>query len=246
MALATTTLNAAVGASASTVVLASGTNVTAIGMWLYLDREAMKVTALPNAAGVVAVQRGVGGTAALPHASGLTVYIGTADQFYLQDPEGTPPTVPAVTPWINLLTGAIWTVSSGAWIVSTAASGGTGTGLQVFQTSPSLTTPTIGAASFSSLTATATAAAIRPDTTTAHTMLVQGYDVNGTAYKTFITVTNGDTPDCTIAAPSGGTLVVQPSTYKSSDGTAGAAGGTFTSITSITVKDGIVTDIQGT
>jgi hypothetical protein len=38
--------------------------------------------------------------------------------------------------------------------------------------------------------------AIQTDTTTAHTAVIQAYDVDGTAYKTFITLTNGDTPTC--------------------------------------------------
>lgn len=87
---------------------------------------------------------------------------------------------------------------------------------------------------------------LKPDTTTAHTALLQAYDVDGTAYKTFATLTNGNTPSLSIAAPAGGSVTVQPTTYKSSDGTSGAAGGTFTALTSITVKDGIVTAIAGT
>lgn len=46
-------------------------------------------------------------------------------------------------------------------------------------------------------------------------------------------------PDLTLTS-------LQADTYKSSDGTSGAVGGTFTALTSITVKDGIVTAISGT
>ncbi len=63
--------------------------------------------------------------------------------------------------------------------------------------------------------------AVQADTTTAHTALLQAYDVDGTAYKTFGTLTNGNTPDFTIAAPAGGTITLQPTTYKSSDGSTG-------------------------
>ncbi len=87
--------------------------------------------------------------------------------------------------------------------------------------------------------------AVRPDTTTAHTALLQAYDVNGTAYKTFATLTNGDTPDLTVAPPSGGTVTVQASTFKSSDGTSGASVGPLTVITGITVKNGLVTALTG-
>lgn len=54
----------------------------------------------------------------------------------------------------------------------------------------------------------ATGKAIQPDTTTAHTVLFKAYDVDGTAYKTFATLTNGNTPDLNIAAPSGGTIEI--------------------------------------
>lgn len=50
--------------------------------------------------------------------------------------------------------------------------------------------------------------AIKTDTTTAHTLLIQAYDVDGTVYKTFATLTNGNTPSLSIAAPSGGTVAI--------------------------------------
>lgn len=87
--------------------------------------------------------------------------------------------------------------------------------------------------------------ALKPDTSTGHTALLQAYDVDGTAYKTFATLTNGNTPDFTIAPPSGGTVTLQASTYKSSDGTSGATAGPFTIITGITVKNGLVTALTG-
>jgi len=64
--------------------------------------------------------------------------------------------------------------------------------------------------------------ALQSDTTTAHTALLQAYDVDGTAYKTFGTLTNGNTPDFSIVPPSGGTITLQATTYKSSDGSTGA------------------------
>lgn len=48
--------------------------------------------------------------------------------------------------------------------------------------------------------------AFKTDTTDAHTGLIQAYDVDGTAYKTFGTLTNGNTPSFALAAPSGGSL----------------------------------------
>ncbi len=53
---------------------------------------------------------------------------------------------------------------------------------------------------------------LRTDTTTAHTAMVQAYDVNGTTYRTFATLTNGDVPSFTVSQPSGGILAVIPPT----------------------------------
>lgn len=79
------------------------------------------------------------------------------------------------------------------------------------------TTPKPGA--FTTLTATSTVSlqgditiangkAIETDTTTAHTALFKAYDVDGAAYKTFATLTNGNTPSFAIAAPSGGSVTI--------------------------------------
>lgn len=48
--------------------------------------------------------------------------------------------------------------------------------------------------------------ALQTDTTTAHTLLCQAYDVDGAAYKTFCTATNGNTPSWDWSAPAGGSL----------------------------------------
>lgn len=71
---------------------------------------------------------------------------------------------------------------------------------------------------------------VKTDTTTAHTLKIQGYDVNGTAYVDFITITNGDTPTMDLAAgttiggqapplftPAGGTAL-EPLYYDNNDG----------------------------
>lgn len=69
---------------------------------------------------------------------------------------------------------------------------------------------------------------IKTDTTTAHTATLQAYDVNGAAYKDFLTLTNGDTPSMAIAAPSGGTVSIDGSVI---GGTTPLAG-TFTTLAS--------------
>ncbi len=61
-----------------------------------------------------------------------------------------------------------------------------------------------------------TAKAIKTDTTNAHTMLMQVYDVDGAAYVTFLTATNANTPTVVLAAPSGGTLTINGAAFGAS------------------------------
>lgn len=56
--------------------------------------------------------------------------------------------------------------------------------------------------------------AIEPDTTDAHTFKILGYDVDGTAYKTFCTITNGNTPDLNCSTPAGATFTLNASTLQ--------------------------------
>lgn len=50
--------------------------------------------------------------------------------------------------------------------------------------------------------------ALKTDTVADHTGLIQAYDVDNATYKTFGTLTNGDTPSFALAAPSGGSLTI--------------------------------------
>jgi hypothetical protein len=71
-------------------------------------------------------------------------------------------------------------------------------------------------------TALADGSTIKTETADTDTVLFQAYDVNGTEYKTFMTLTAGNTPDLSIVVPSGGTLVVDASTLKVNNVTIGA------------------------
>lgn len=51
-----------------------------------------------------------------------------------------------------------------------------------------------------------TGKAIQSNNVDTATLLLQAYDVDGAAYKTFITLTSGNTPSCALAAPAGGSL----------------------------------------
>lgn len=72
----------------------------------------------------------------------------------------------------------------------------------------------------------ATGKALKSSTTTAQTMLLQGYDVDGAAYSTFLTITNGNTPAASLAAPAGGTLAVDGASV----GAVTAGTGAFTTL----------------
>ncbi len=100
---------------------------------------------------------------------------------------------------------------------------------------------TINSPQFANLTLT-TAGALRSDTTTAHTALLNAYDVDGTAYKTFATLTNGNTPDFTIAPPAGGTVNIQ-GVYKANDGTAGLTQSCAAAVVALTIKNGLITAV---
>ena len=108
--LTSTTLLQTVGVSDSQVVLASTTGLVP-GMCLFVDRELMGFLGFGPASSLgtlVNVRRGLDGTTAQAHSSTVTVYIGTPDQFYHQDPWGRPDATTLVSPWINVRNGAVW------------------------------------------------------------------------------------------------------------------------------------------
>ncbi len=125
--LRTTTLNGAVTTPDGKVfVFASVTGVTADtikdGLACFVDQEYCPIVSVSGFR--VTVERGQGGSAGATHPTGVTVYIGSPDQFYAYDPTGVPPSPPLVTPWINTVNGTIWVVSGNTWIVSGASGSG--------------------------------------------------------------------------------------------------------------------------
>jgi len=109
--LSTTTLLVAVGPSDKVVKVGSVSGLTP-GTRLYLDGELMQVVSL-GIETYANVNRGVDGTQALPHDSGATVYVGRGDQFYSQDPTGSPPEAIPVSPYINARNGTFWFAQGG-------------------------------------------------------------------------------------------------------------------------------------
>lgn len=104
--LSTTTLTFAVNADDRQIKVASTSGLTP-GVRLYLDRELAEVVSL-GVDSWVNVRRGVDGTGSSRHASGATITIGRADQFYASDPVGLPANEVPVSPYINVLTGVHW------------------------------------------------------------------------------------------------------------------------------------------
>jgi len=100
MALATTTLSAAITASQKTLVVASATSVAA-GRLLLVDQEMMQVTQDYVSGTTVGVLRGRGGTVAAAHVITATVIHGAAVDF--QDAGAqTFTTQPTQRPWITV------------------------------------------------------------------------------------------------------------------------------------------------
>lgn len=73
---------------------------------------------------------------------------------------------------------------------------------------------------------------LKTNTTTGNTALFQAYDVDNTTYRTFATLTNGNTPSFNITAPSGGTVAIDGATI----GANTAAAGTFTTLIGNTIS----------
>lgn len=127
--LTTTTLSAALTNSQTSFQVASGTGITGVsasgpGSFLFVDRELMQVISVPTAGSgttLVNVMRGVGGTRATAHLTGILTYIGNGDWF-AGAPVGTVPSGSCtksnlyVYPDIHVLDGSIYTCGTlGVW-----------------------------------------------------------------------------------------------------------------------------------
>ncbi len=128
LTLTSTITTGLLGAGDSTIPVASATGIIP-GACLYLtDSVASRgelCTVVRISGLAVTVIRGVDGTATAPHAVGATVWIGRPDSFYHTDPIGAPGPAVAVSPWINVKTGATWLAEGDEY--------GTGAGLRFWQ-----------------------------------------------------------------------------------------------------------------
>lgn len=108
--LTTTTLSQRCDASDAVVYLTSTSGVL-VGMGVWVDAELMRVVSVGTRAdGGVVVARGVEGSIASRHQALAPVTIGRLDQFYTSNPAGLPSNEALVTPWINTMTGQVWSL----------------------------------------------------------------------------------------------------------------------------------------
>lgn len=107
--LATTTFARAVSGTDTQVTLTSTSGI-APGVFLFANREVLKVVNLTPVANVVSVLRGQEGTMTRPHGSGESLYIARGDQLQAADPQGLPPAAVLVNPHINVANGTVWVV----------------------------------------------------------------------------------------------------------------------------------------
>lgn len=96
MALASTTLAAAIGASDGYLTVAAATSVAA-GRFIIIDQEMLQVTKSYSSGTLVPVLRGVGGTAAAAHVITATVVHGDAADFD-SPPVGAVVSYPTIRP----------------------------------------------------------------------------------------------------------------------------------------------------
>lgn len=117
-----TTLSTAVTTTYNTtVVVASGTGI-GVGTYLYVDREALSVTAVSG--GRLSVVRGAMGTRASTHASGAPVTFGPAAYMLRYDPAGScVSTAQPVLPVINVTTGQEFNCLGSMWVNTSQGTG---------------------------------------------------------------------------------------------------------------------------
>lgn len=122
--LNSTTLNAAVGATDTTLTLtstaaATGSTFGAVstGQGLYVDQEYMLITGVPTSTTVTVQRRNNRTNPATTHASGQIVYIGAGSAFQRLDPTtGACAVASQGDPWVNVDKGTVWRCLNSQWL----------------------------------------------------------------------------------------------------------------------------------
>ncbi len=107
--LATTNFASAVSESDTIVNLASTSGIVP-GVFLFANREAMKVVGLTGIGNYASVLRGKAATVTRAHSTNETVWIAQGYQLFETDPQGTlsAGAVPLANPHINVMNGTVW------------------------------------------------------------------------------------------------------------------------------------------
>lgn len=113
----TTTLAAAVTATATTLSVTSATGFT-VGNYVYLDAEAVQITSVSGTS--IGVSRGQLGTATQAHANSERIITGGNGHFQSRDPNyGAACTKgdgdAAFQPFINVIGGRLWMCNASVW-----------------------------------------------------------------------------------------------------------------------------------
>lgn len=132
--LATTGFASQVAASDTQVNLTSTSGIVP-GVFLFANREVMRIVALTGIGNYASVLRGRDGTETRAHGTGETVYIAQGYQLFESDPQGLPNPATLVNPHINVRNGIVWVVQGDDV--------GAGTGARSWQ--PVTTTQSAGA-----------------------------------------------------------------------------------------------------
>ncbi len=107
--LATTGFSLPVKTIDTRLILTSTSGVVP-GVFLFANRELMRVQYLTGVGNEVVVLRGRDGTETRAHGTGETIYIAQGYQLYEQDPQGLAPLNAFVNPHINVRNGTVWVI----------------------------------------------------------------------------------------------------------------------------------------
>jgi len=123
-----TTLAAAVSTTAETTIQVKSATGFVVGYGCYVDREYMVVTGILGT--IISVRRGAWGTRSTPHLAGSTVFVAPPNYFTQYDRYGAGTAAnEQVQPYINILTGSVWSVLGGRWVAGNTYGGTTNYGL---------------------------------------------------------------------------------------------------------------------
>jgi len=113
-AITSTALVTAVTTSEERILNVKSATGFVVGYGLYIDREYSVITSILGT--IIGVRRGAWGTRATPHLAGSRVYVAPPNYFTTYDRFGAGTFAnETAQPYINILTGSVWSVLGGKW-----------------------------------------------------------------------------------------------------------------------------------